>query len=394
MTREQKRIDEFLVAHGGPFYELQRLSGLLREDALHAVSRALLFVGLAWAVPLILSFISGHAFGSSVDKPYLLDAAVWARFFIAVGLFVLMEKPVEERLNVHLVQFAHVPLLAAGSFETAAGVVVRALRRRDAYLAETMCLTIAILATIATYFRFVDDETASWAVRHLDDKNTLTLAGWWCVIFSNTLFWFLLLRWLWRLFVWSALLNDLAKLELNLVATHPDGHAGLAFIGEYPNAYTMFVFAMSSVLGASLAKELLANGLATTTYGYVMAGWLLIVLMLFSWPLLSFRKPLTDLKERTLLAFSALATRHLRAAERELLGKNVTANGNAEAVAANDSPDPSKAYVAARKLSTVLVSRAALLPVSAAALLPLVAAGATQLPFRELLKLMKRLLII
>ena len=394
MTREQTRIGQFLVAHGGPFYELQRLLGLLREDALRAGSRALLFVAIAWVVPLILSLIDGHAFGSLADQPYLLDAAVWARFFIAVGLFVLIEKPVEHRLHAHLRQFAQAPLLAPGSFEAAAQAVVRALKRRDGYLAEAVCLTIAILATIATYFRFVDDESLSWAVRHLDDTSTLTLAGWWCVIFSNTLFWFLLLRWLWRLFVWTKLLNDLAKLELNLVATHPDGHGGLTFIGEYPNAYTMFVFAMSCVLGASLAKELLANDLATATYGYVMAGWLLIVFMIFTWPLLSFRKPLTDLKERTLLAFSAQATRHQRAAERELLGKNITANGDAEAPAANESPDPSKAYVTARKLSTVLVSRAGLMPVSAAALLPLVATGATQLPFRELLKLMKRLLII
>jgi hypothetical protein len=40
------------------------------------------------------------------------------------------------------------------------------------------------------------------------------------------------------------------------------------------------------------------------------------------------------------------------------------------------------------------VSRTALLPVSAAALLPLVAAGATQLPIKELLKVVKRLLLL
>jgi hypothetical protein len=49
------------------------------------------------------------------------------------------------------------------------------------------------------------------------------------IIFSNTLFAFLLLRWLWRLCVWGLLLRELAGLELRLVEAHPDGHGGLGF---------------------------------------------------------------------------------------------------------------------------------------------------------------------
>ena len=84
---------------GGPFYDLQRQLGLLREDTFRAGSRALLFVGLAWGVPLILSLIDGNAFGQASDKPYLLELGVWARFLVAVGLFMLMERQVEERLR-------------------------------------------------------------------------------------------------------------------------------------------------------------------------------------------------------------------------------------------------------------------------------------------------------
>ena len=125
-----------------------------------------------------------------------------------------------------------------------------------------------------------------------------------------------------------------------------------------------------------------------------MGGWLLFVLILLAWPLLAFRKPLADLKDRTLLACSAQATRQHRAAERELLGKNISAAEDDEPVAASEIPDPAEMFAAAEKLSVFPVSRTALLPVSAAALLPLVAAGATQLPIKELLKLVKRLLIL
>jgi hypothetical protein len=189
------------------------------------------------------------------------------------------------------------------------------------------------------------------------------------------------------------LLRDLAALDLRLVATHPDGRGGLAFIDQYPNAYTMFTFAVSCVLGAAVAQQFLNSGLKPEIYGLLMTGWLFIVLALFAWPLHAFRKPLARLKEQTLLACSEQATRHHRAAERELLGRNISAAEDAETAAAGEIPDPSKMFATVGKLSTSVFSRAALLPISAAALLPLLAAGATQLPFKELLKVVKRLLL-
>ena len=70
MTNDGYKRDDFLLAHGGPFCGLQRQLGLLREDAFRAGSRALLFVTLAWAIPLILSFMEGNAFGQLSDNPY------------------------------------------------------------------------------------------------------------------------------------------------------------------------------------------------------------------------------------------------------------------------------------------------------------------------------------
>jgi hypothetical protein len=72
----------------------------------------------------------------------------------------------------------------------------------------------------------------------------------------------------------------------------------------------------------------------------------------------------------------------------------MAAPADAEATAAGDVPDAAKLYAAAKKLSTYLISRSAILPVAAATLLPLVAAGATQLPFKELFKIARRLLLL
>jgi hypothetical protein len=387
-------IGDFLIARGGPFYDLQQRLGLLRERALYAGRRSAILVGLAWGVPLLLGALTGHAIGPAASRPFLLDLGAWARFVIAIGIFVLMERLVEERLQVHLRQFVRAPRLAPAAMPGAAEAVARALRRRDQRLAELACVVAAYAITLTGVELFLAGATPSWIVAVGPEGARLTAAGWWCALVSSPLFWFLLLRWLWRHLVWGLLLRDLAQLELRLVATHPDGAGGLAFIGQYPNAFAAFVFAIACVLGAAIAHRILLDGLTAAAYGQLMAAWLVVVVILFGAPLLAFSKPLRQLKEATLLTASAGATRRERAAERELLGRNMSAASDADAATAGDLPDPAKLYVAARKLSTFLISRSAILPVGAAALLPLVAAGAIQLPFKDLLKIAKGLLLL
>lgn len=118
MTNKEDQIGQFLIAHGGPFYDLQQQLGLLRTHAFRAGWRALLFVGLAWGVPLILTLMAGTAFGPAAEKPFLLELGMWARFFIAIGIFVLMERQSEERLRTLLTQFVRAPLLAPGGIRS------------------------------------------------------------------------------------------------------------------------------------------------------------------------------------------------------------------------------------------------------------------------------------
>ena len=193
-----RSIDEFLIARGGPFYELQQRLGLLHEQALHAGRRAALLVGLAWGVPLLLSALAGNAIGPAANGPFLLELGAWARYAIAIAIFVLMERMVEERLRVHLRQFARAPLLAPASMPAAAEAVVRALRRRDAPFGELVCLALAYAISLGNVVLILHADASSWLVTVAPEGVRLTLAGWWCALVSNPLFLFLLLRWLWR----------------------------------------------------------------------------------------------------------------------------------------------------------------------------------------------------
>jgi|SRR5215813_10786438 len=387
------RIREFLIAHGGPLYELQRRLGLIHEHALRTVPRAAVFVGLAWGVPLALSLVQGHALGPLEARPFLLDLGVGARFLVAVGLFVLMEQQVEEILRTTLVQFVRAPLIAPDSVAAAAAAVTRALKQRDSLIAEVICLAIAAVISIYSFLS-VTNASTSWAVATSADGTAPTLAAWWCLFISSPIFWFLLLRELWRHLIWSILLRRIAALRLRLVSTHPDGMGGLGFVGLYPNAYGTFILAISCVLGAALAYDLMAGQLPANKYAVTMGAWLVIVLALFVYPLFAFYKPLARLKAETMNACGAQATRYNRAIERKLLGRNMAAPEESEGAGDPDVADPTKQFDATRKLSVFLIHRSALVPVSAAALLPLAAAGLTQLPYKDLLSIVKRFLLL
>lgn len=392
--KAEERITEFLLSHGGPFYELQRQLGLIRENALRTTPRVLIFAGLAWGVPLLLSAAQGNAYGPAAAGPYLLDLGVWARFLIAVGLFIFMEGQVEESLCNKLAHFFRAPIIAAESMDAAGAAIANALKRRDSQTAELACLVLAALVSFVSLRHLFFALTSSWAVNVSPDGNSLTVAGWWCLLISTPIFWFLLFRGLWRHLVWALLLRKIAALKLRLVSAHPDHMGGIAFIGQYPNAYATFVFGISCVLGAAIAKEFLNDHLQADHYAYIMGGWLIIVLALFAVPLLAFRKPLARLKAETLLAAAAQATRFQRLTEKKLLGRNISAPDDPEAAGDAEVPDPTKLFEATKKLTVLVFSRTALVPVAAAALLPLAAAGIAKLPVKELLTIVKRLLLL
>jgi len=395
MAAAQSKIGEYLASHGAPFYELQLRIGLLRHDALCVRRRALIFVAITWGVPLVLSAFEGHAAGPADQMPFLLDLAAWARFFIAVGTFILSEQMTEDAHLETLRQFECAPVIAPTSFADAVKIVIAACRKRDSRIAEAVCLALAIVVSIASFRNLASVHGSSWAVQlSPGGQACLTLAAWWCLSVSGPIFWFLLLRNLWRAVVWSTLLRRLAGLELRLVSTHPDENGGLGFVGQVPNAYTLFVFGFSCVIGAALAHNALHNELTVTTIGLVMGGWLAIVFGLLAFPLTTFSKPLARLKKDTLSAAGAQATQFHRASERKTLGRNISAPDAAEAEKQADVADPSKQFDATRKLSVWLFNRSALVPVAAAAILPLAAAGATRLPYKDIMNIVKNLLLL
>lgn len=390
---EPKTLPEYLAFRGGPFYELQHRLRLLRRNSLNGGRRAALYVALAFGVPFLLALPDSLDVDGAGHR-YLTDPVTWARFLVAIAAFVLAEAQVERGLRDKLRHFQTSRLIAEASVADAVAAVNRALRRRSSFSAEIACAVIAALFALMAFFRLHEAATSTWAVTVSPEGRDITLAGWWTLIFSQPIFVFLLTRGLWRHIVWAQLLRRIAKLELRLVSTHPDGKAGLGFLATYPNTHMLFVFGMSVAIAATLAKHQLTEGLTTTVLTTVMSLWLALVLAIFGHPLSAFSLPLFELKQKTLVRLSAQATTFFRSAERKLLGENIAANSAEEAQETEEPDDPSKQYATVGKQATMLLSRSALVPVGLAALLPFAIVAATVLPLKEIWSVVKKVLLL
>lgn len=382
--------EKFLIGRGAPFYELQRQLGLLTEHRQNLALRAAIFMALTAGVPLLIALATR---GPGDFLAMLTHVGFLARFVLFVGICFLMESRVEQQIRGFLVTFGQSGLLTSEGRETGARAVAEALARRDSVLAEGVCIVLAAALCLYLGATHHGQSAAEWLYAGADGTGRPTPAGWWVLTVSNGLFWFLFFRWIWRVVVWGMLMRKLARLDLRLVATHPDGYGGIGFLMAYPNAFAPFVFGFSAVVAAALYHQLAGGQITTQLYGQLMTAWLALVLIAFSLPLLVFRRPLSELRQRTLIRADRLATQIERAKERHVFGENMLVPGDRDEK--GEAPlDPAAFRKAAKALSTMPISRRALVPLGAAALVPLLIAGATLLPLKELLRAAKTLIVL
>ena len=83
-----------------------------------------------------------------------------------------------------------------------------------------------------------------------------TLAGWWFGCVSLPIIQFLLLRWYFRLFIWTRFLWQVSRIKLNLVPTHPDRAGGLGFLSIVTYAFAPLVVAQGVLHAGVMANKI------------------------------------------------------------------------------------------------------------------------------------------
>ena len=379
-----------LLAHDEWPLRWQRKLGLVPDQGMGLVRRAVFFAALAWVPLAVWAFLHGRALPGSVAEPLLTHFGVNVRCLVAIPLLILAEGKMMNTTVAMARQFIRNGLVTEAQ-QGAFGALLRSVARmRD----SSLPWVFIVGATIAFILADPADprhDALSWAV---DDSGHLEFGAWWFAYVSRPIFSVLLLGWLWRIVLAFILFRRISKLDLALVPTHPDRAAGLGFLELYPGAFSLVTFAVAAVVGSGWAHDVVYHGENVETIVRPLAIFTIAWTLLMLSPLLAFAPKLMTTKRQAKLDYGRLVGDQGRLVRRRwILGETIAKEEMLEPTGIGPVADAQTLYDAVTRIRMAPIGKAALGAVLVPILLPMLAVFAIQIPLKTLLmKLVKVLL--
>ena len=260
-------------------------------------------VALAWAPPAVFSaFRGGSAFLS-----YLTDYASQSRFLIILPVLILATPNLHQRVARvahHLEEFVQESQLSTfkaswSSFE----------RLRHSRLAQVVIvlLTYAFAVSLAQYLSPQGAELVGWWKGSGGGFRWFSPAGTWALFMSYPILAYFFLLWLWRQFLWTRFMWATARLDLRLIAAHPDGLGGLGFFESAFRGQQPFCFCLGAGVAGAVANRMFHHGQKLRSFGEVAAVLVAAVLLICVAPYFVFTPALTRMRRRGLIRYGSFA---------------------------------------------------------------------------------------
>jgi hypothetical protein len=379
---------DFSLVLGGPLFQLLRRSHLA-GDALELLrQRILLITLLAWLPLLVLSLIEGEALGGRAAVPFLLDIEVHVRFLIALPLLIIAELIVHQRMRFVVRQFLERNLIPQSALPRFENAIASAFRLRNSLLAEVLLIAFVYAVGILLIWRhYVALSTDTWYAVPTPEGLKLSITGAWYGYVSLPIYQFLLVRWYYRMFIWSRFLWQVSRIELSIVPTHPDRVGGLGFLANTVYAFMPLAVAHGAMLAGPIANRIFYLGAALPDWKVEIGVLVAFLLCLVLGPLLVFAPQLAQAKRTGNREYGTLAERYVREFDAKWLRGGAPADeplvGSADI---QSLADLANSFEVVRTMHIAPITRDSLLRLVAATLAPIVPLALTMMPFEELLQ--------
>lgn len=308
---------ELFFERGGPTYQLLRRIGVIRGDDPSVRRRIVVFIAITWVPLLILSILEGHAIGPTPRESLLLDFATYARFFVGLPFLFVAELTVGPRLSAAARHFLQAGFIRPDEYPLFDRAVARLVRWRESVFAELVIASLALLSawTVSPDMLYKGEagSTATWIAVETASGARLFLAGYWYKFVAVAVLQFFLLRWMWRLIIWTRFLGAVAQLNLALVPTHADQAGGLGFLGTTHLSLGIFPFGFSSVLSADAAFRIVFEHASIESFKGVALVVLAATEVICLGPTLVFAPIMMRQRLAALREYSLLVVRYNRA---------------------------------------------------------------------------------
>jgi hypothetical protein len=372
---EQRVMAEtFSLVRGGPMYRLLAPLGLSPRKQ----------VGVAFAVtwlPLaILTVIEGTMRTGLVQMPFVRDLVVHARLLLALPIYLIAARFIDEGVDVIVEELLSRNVVR--DHDRYRALVRSAERLRDSAAAEAIIL---LLALSRAFWAVHSHHISSWIT--LDAHTTLTKAGWWYAAVALPILFFVSGRWLWRFLIWSHFLMRVSRMELHLVASHPDCAGGIGLISMWHSRFSFILFAASAAFAGSIANLIRIHGHKLPDYAEVITGIVLIQFILVVLPLLAFSRTLLAFSREGKRVYGRLGMEYVRDFEEKWLRARVTNEPFLGSPDIQSLADLANSYEVVSQMRLILLKRQDAIRLIVLAAAPYAPLLLTMMSVREVLKL-------
>jgi hypothetical protein len=382
--------ENFSITRGGPLHWFLVRLGQAGDGRRLVLRRALFVVVITWLPLLLLSVVQGLAWGRQIKIPFLRDLAINVRLLIAAPILILSESRIDRRWRTIVLEFLRSGLVNEKRLPPFEEVVARTSRWRDGVLPE---LVLALLAFFPSVFivktELLMSGISNW---HTLPTGAVSPAGWWFNLVSTPIFRFLLLRWTWRMFLWTSFLWSATRIKLFLVATHTDLAAGLGFLSEGQKAFSPIVFAGGAVIAAQVGNAIAYQGETLSSLKFPMIAYAVLAVLLLVVPLLVVAPVLLQVKRKALLEYGAQVTIHNQLFDQKWIQKEGPADetllGSPDA---SSLADLGNSFTVVRQMGLVPIDKPTLITLAISAALPMVPVVLYATPADQLIRIVKML---
>jgi hypothetical protein len=371
------------LVRGDALLRAQRAIGLVPKQGLGVGRRALALALFSWAPVAVWALFQDRALPGTIDEPLLRHFGIHVRCLIAIPLFVIAEAVAHGTTTRLVPHFVRSGLVAGGEIDRFREVLRGVARLRDSTLPWVIIAGLVLAWMLLSPSPAATHELV-WAGEPA--SGSFGFGAFWVSWVARPLFTVLLLAWLWRLLLVFVLCLRLARLDLALVPTHPDGAAGLGFLEGLPSAFSPVVLGISAVLASRWAHDVLYHQVHVAELRMPMIAFGVVALVLFLAPLVAWRGALVAAKKRAELEYGALVGEHGRLVRRRwILREPLADDALLGAQEIGPVADTLPLYEAVRRMRTIPLGRRSLLAILVPAALPLLAVLAIEVPVKDLL---------
>ena len=289
---------------GGPLYRVGRRLGLVRGET----NTIRLGLALGWGPWLLIAGLA--PIEGVADRMLSMSlVAAHARLLLVIPLMFICETWVAPRMAAFVGTIARSGVVPTDDRPALDAEVTRTRRWANWWWPEAACLVAAVLLDVTGSGLQTYGESGAYDPAR-DSMSFLVYVHVGLLVFR-----FLLFRTAWQLALWGWFLWRISRLDLHLIAGHPDRAGGLGSIEGVHERFTPLAAALSILECAALAESISTGTLAVTAVYPTLAWLLLLDGVLFLGPLVVFTDKLWAGRTRGVGLYNAMAARYVRAFE-------------------------------------------------------------------------------